>query len=969
MELSERQSRLEQYFRILIGAYVIVLVLAVYPYTDDPTGDIKRAINGVAGFGLAGAWVLIAWWNRLLIRTPRIFPWLVAAFLSLYVIAALGSEARWVGLVETSNFASLAALYWVTSQAFRTTRQIQRLLLVLVGAVVLAALYGFTQKLGFDPFPWADRNSDVYTNIPATYGNPNFAAHVLILTIIVALYLLVSGFHWLPGLIALAIMVQHFYFTSQRAGMIALAAAAAVVLVAWLAGKRGKRPFAGAAISLAIIATAGIVGSCGAMAWSKWHGGTPIPLEPSLVIRYQSYISAPNMLSEHPLLGFGPGVYGRAYPAYWTQFEQEWFAQELRMNAHVHNDLMEIALDAGLPAAGMYLTMLVLGMCYGLMLAFLPGLREHRRMGYMFAAFFAAFFVDGLFGFNLRVPVSAALFFLMMGLLDGIWASELPDPAVRLGRPFPRLRGATLAGAAALIAVGLFFLALPVLEFLASYNLHNGLRAQAIKNYPLSRAYFTRGEELAPWRSEFARRLGQVSMQEMNLDQAVAQFDRSLRLNPHYVLTHLPMAEAKMLQAQRTVQENKDNIPKALESLKHAEEHLQQLLDICPMFPQAHNLIGKIAYISAMYLAGANQPEQKDQMLSEWQTAEKHLMEALKYELDNKSELYRTLAKVRIALQNPAGAEQALARAIQIAPEDPENGPLFLDFALHHKRYDRFRNALYAQIHLLKSQEKPNLDVLSSSFLLLANVLENGYQDLPGADQAYLSAVDANPLRPEVWTNFARYAYDKNRKDSLFVGIAQSCGQLQVKNQPPLAHVAAVNVVLQQGPPALEKATTLLLSHVRAYRPTTALSTAQTFSWAAKILLEQAAQAAPETPGLCIANFNLAVTLVGLEELESAQKLFAQAQSCLPEEQQPFLAIHWADTFVRQNRTTDALDLLRQTVAKYPTNLDAHWALARTLVKAGQIGEAKEQYQQLLQMPDLAPEGRAMLEKELSMLG
>jgi tetratricopeptide (TPR) repeat protein len=775
------------------------------------------------------------------------------------------------------------------------------------------------------------------------------------------LYLLTSGLNWVWGLVGLAIMIQHFYFTGQRAGMIALAAAAALVIVGWLAGRRVKSPLKGVVVSLAIVAVAGVAGSGGAMVWSKWHGGTPVPLEPSLVIRYQSYISAPNMLFDHPVLGRGPGVYGLAYPEYWTQFEQEWFAQELRMNAHVHNDLMEVAIDGGLLAAGLYLTMLVLGMGCGLMLAFAPGPPERRRLGYAFAALFAAFLVDGLFGFNLRVPVSAGILFVTMGLLEGVWGGSAPGPGV----PFRSPRGIRLVAWGAACAAMIFFLALGTQVFAAQYLLYTGMRAQAQNDAVEARSHYERGERMAPWESVFARRLGQLSLAEMDTKRAVAEFDRSIRINPYYILARLPMAQARMLEAQELVQEGTERIPEALQHLDDASNQLDQVLKICPMYPAAHRLLGKIAYISALYLDSVKPPEQQDRITQYWRTAEEHLLFALKYELEKKSELYRTLAKVRIALGNVTGAEQALSQAIQANPGDLDTGPVFLEFAQHHKRYNRFRNALYAQIHSLKEAEEPDLDALATVHLLLANVLENGYDDLEGADAAYLAAVDFGPIRPEVWSNFARYAYGRERLDPLRVAVAQSCGKLEVSNQRPLAHVAAVNEVLQRGPAALENATTLLLSHVRAYQPMGNLTAPQTFAWSAKMLLDAALQAPEDTPGICTACLNLGITLAGLDELDRAQQLFARVKTCLPEDQQPFLAIHWADSLVRQNRMSDALDMLRQAVGQYPANLDVHWALARTYVKTGMIGEAREEYEELLAMPDLDAQGRTMLEQEL----
>ena len=87
---------------------------------------------------------------------------------------------------------------------------------------------------------------------------------------------------------------------------------------------------------------------------------------------------------------------------------------------------------------GATLAILVLGMCYGLLMAF-QGHPERRRLGYAVAGLFCAFLEDGLFGFNLRVPVSAGILFLMMGLLDGLW-SPPPDAVAPRRNGYPGRR-------------------------------------------------------------------------------------------------------------------------------------------------------------------------------------------------------------------------------------------------------------------------------------------------------------------------------------------------------------------------------------------------------------------------------------------------------------------------------------------------------------------------------------------------
>ncbi len=963
------QERIERYLRIAVAVYMVLLVLAMYPATVDPTGDIKRLITALAAFGLMAWWALAVGWYGIPVRRPRLFFEVLVCFLGLYVLSTIRSEFRWFSLLDTGGFISLFALYILASQVYHTPAQVLRLFWVMCGAVGCSSLYGMLQKAGVDPFPWADRTSDVYMNLPATFGNPNFAAHMLILTIILGILLLTlwrgSGEELAPSvgrrraglLLALALIalfLVHMRFTGQRAGIIALAAALLLMVVAWIIGRRFRKPLTGAVVSLALVAALGFAGMGGAMAVSKMKGGIAFPMDTSLLIRYQSYVSAADMLFDRPVLGHGPGVYAITYSKYWTPFEKDWFAQELRVNNHVHNDVIEIGIDAGLLAAGLYVSLLALGMGYGLLMAFSAASPVRRRMGYAYAALFLAFLVDGLFGFNLRVPVSAVALFLLLGTFEGIWT--VTDPQAQK-RSVGVVRWA-------FVTVLLLAAVLSGRTFASQYYLQQGSRALAMKEYAKAKELFTRGQHMTPWDWQFERRLGLTCLAELDPQGAVEHFDRSLAINPNYIMTRLPMGHAKLMIAQRIMQTDNTNVAEALKTLDEATDHLNAMLAVCPAFADAHELLGRIASFSAAFVGLSNTPESAARAQQYWKVAEDHLQKAIRFSIQKKAEYYRMLAKVRMALDNTDGAEQALVHAVEADATDTETWPLFLEFANKHKRYDRARNALVAQLRRLNDMEKPDKNALGTVYLCLANVLENGFNDQEGVEKAYWGALENSPLRPEVWTNLARYAQDKNRGDFLKTSVAQTCGRLAVTDQKPLAYVAAVNGVLQKGAPELEHASAVVLSHIRAHKPTDPLSVEQAYGWAARLLLE-VLQASPDAEVGCGAYLNLGISFAGLERLDLADQLFVKTKSCIDPEREAFLALHWADTMVRQNRFEEAIALLREARDKHPDNLDGRWALARTLAKNGRIEEARVEYTALLQESALAPEGRSMLEREM----
>jgi O-antigen ligase len=320
-------ERIDRYLRASIEAFLFVLVVAMFPFTMDPTGDIKFALCGWASLLLLLGWVFSVWRTGRAFRRPQVFLEILVLFLILGVVSSFcGAHVR-NSLAEMGRFWSVFILYLVASQVYRTNGQVRRLMLVVCAAVALSSIYAlFIQRLGFDPFPWRDRTSDEYVNLPATFGNPNFAAHTLILAIIMALYLAADlRMVWALGF-ALLFLV-HLYFTHQRAGVLALAAAALLVAVGLLMRKllrsRAKpmlRPIGAAITTLAVVGVLGVMGLGLAMGVSQLRHGSPYPLDLSLLIRYKSYCSAANMILTRPILGYGPANYKIEYPRFWTPY-------------------------------------------------------------------------------------------------------------------------------------------------------------------------------------------------------------------------------------------------------------------------------------------------------------------------------------------------------------------------------------------------------------------------------------------------------------------------------------------------------------------------------------------------------------------------------------------------------------------------------------------------------------------------
>lgn len=938
-------------------------MLAVTLSTPDPASDVKRLLLAWIATALGLGWVGIGWWFKVPFRRPQLFFYLLLGLVTLYAIALIPSEFPWAGVLSVSRRVLLLTLYLVASQVFLKESQLRTFFLWSCLGMMAAAVYAFMQATGFDPIPWGDKDSDVYKNLPATFGHPNFVAHALMFTIPFAVYLAVSG-QRLAWLMAGAFVV-YLMATGQRAGWIGLTGALTLIVMADLLGRRFKTPLAGALATLAGTAVAGVMGLVAVVGWTVLRSGLAFPIDNSLLLRYQSYVSAGRMFFERPLLGHGPGVYGIKNPIYWTRFEQEWFAQERLMNQRVHNDLIEFGIEAGLFSSGLYLALLVTGVVFGLVLAFRASEVQQRRLGYLFAAVFAAFAIDGLFGFNSYVPVSAALFFVMMGMLDAQFRPVAGAGAARWGRPIQL----------ALVLLLPVLCLLESLNFSAQQDKKSGMNAQAAGQYELAERYLERGHGKAPWDWNFYRQIGHSKAARNDYDGAIAAYESLLAENPYYLLTRLPLAHAKMRRAQLFLRDHPDKRAEALAQLDSGAKDLEQALVICPMLPEAHQLLGQIASISAIVVQQEEGEKKSDRAQAYWKTAETHLEEAVKYKLEDIGEIYRSLSQVRVALNDLSGAEQALTEAVRRDPYDMKLWPPFLEFVLKFARFDQARNVLSAQIRELEGTEPRNDEetakrdtALTTARLFLANILENGYNDFDGALAAYKQASMAQPERAEVWTNFARFAFQRGYVEQLNAAVMQAVvdrGDTARATLP--GSVLALDFYLRNGDAGLLDASSVLVAAARSYQPGEfGLDVTGALGWAVDFL-QDAAQKLPVSEN-CLTVFNIGVCRNALKQYERALGLLQVVDDCIPQEQAAPYALHYADTLAALKQYEEALLVLEKAVNVFPQDLELRWAMARNLIRVNQVERAKTVYDQLLAESGLDFQGRRMLEAERAQL-
>lgn len=929
-------------FRKAIGVFVVLLVLAMFPFSEDPTGDIKYLIASWGSALLLASWLFGVARYGWPVRRPTIFLEVLFLFLVLHGAASLLSSFPLNSLAELGKLWYWFVLYLVASQVYTNEHQIRRLMLAVCGAVAAASFYGLIiQQFGYDTFPWSDVTGDVYTNLPATFGNPNFAAHTLILAVIMAVYL-ASERRMVACLGFAGLFLVHLRFTGQRAGWIALAAAILLLVVHAGVRRRIQRPVRAAVAATLITGLLGLLGFAAAMGLSQVKTGSAYPLDLSLLIRYKSYTSAAAMILRHPVLGWGTGNYRIEYPPFWTPYEQRWFGEEQRLNAHVHNDLLEFAADAGLPAAGLYLAFLVLGIGYGLYMAATFKDPLKRRLGMAFAAVFTAFLVDGLFGFNVQVPVSAALLFLMAGAMEGFWNTHAPASAAP--RRLPKVLHERWKLAA--LAVSILYAGVQTGSFTAQIFYQDALGLTAAEQYERADTALKWAERLAPWQARYARQRGVVAMAQRDWNAAIGHFNRALRRNPNYIMTLVVLSRAQMSLALIDAAHKPAPDDASLAALDKAEETARQALKLCPMLPHTEEVLGRIASSRAIFLS-AMPGAGEDRVRQEWRNAENHLLRAVQYGARNSSETYRQLAQVRMALHDDEGAERAIVRATQADPADDANWPVFYGFACNAKRYDRFSKALDWRIARLAEKDPPDNANLATAYLWKASIAYDVRKDPDAAEQAYRNAVTTLPGRADSWSAYARFAEMAQRRDSFKQFLIDSAANMAANNGKSLPHVAALAKVWREGSGALVDASVSLLNIVQGKVTVPGYTAAGLdMRWAILMLLEEIRSHPPQSnEDAGIALLHLGMVCAAIQAPDLADQFFPAAMPWLPVDLQPVCAQHWADVLLVLGRPIEAAALLQDASGRFPQDMDVKLAFARSLVKVNRLEEARAQYE------------------------
>ena len=599
---ADRDEPCRLILRAAAALWVCALVLALSPMTLDPASPPKIMLTAVFG----AVFVLAAGFSRPRAAGTPPFVMLTWAWVAWQAVCALRSPFPENALFSLHFPVFLALTATGAAWCMRTPRQFFRWTSFFLAAMTAAAGYALAQRLGYDPFPWSNREVAEYRLLPATFGNPNIAGHALALGIAAAAVMVTRN---RLALIPLAVLLLHLHATRMRGGPLALAAAAVLFVSFHLVGRRVKAPAARAAASLLLAALVLSAGAGLLMARNHARERLWFPSDGSMVLRYNGWFGAVEMFRDHPVTGVGPGNYALANAEYWTPFEQRWFALKGMKNAHAHNEYLEAAAETGLPGLFLFLCLIAWPLVAGLRLAARGPTPDHRRAGWATALTACVAAVDSLFGFNLHTPVAAGFLFFLFGALSGVLSDPVRPTPQREPVPLAR-RGFRVSGAAAL---ALLVLAAGVLQYrlesraLWASGLLEWVRAQGGSvslddpTVLAARARLRETRRAFPWEGRFALVEGRLLLAAGAPSAAVGVFGAASRCTPNDPAVWTSLADALVTLAGGNEADRGFLVRRAAETARRA-------LTLCSVHGPPHETLARVCAVSASL---ADSPEER----------------------------------------------------------------------------------------------------------------------------------------------------------------------------------------------------------------------------------------------------------------------------------------------------------------------------------------------------------------------
>ncbi|MHB8841552.1 MAG: O-antigen ligase family protein [Candidatus Aquicultor sp.] len=381
----EKNTFLDDLPVLILSLVLTLLPIIMFPYSEDMYALPKVTFLYVATLLLAIVFITLSIRNGEFVirRTPLDIPVLlivIYATISLLLsdgplLGLIGKYKRYEGLPSLICF---ALIYFFTVQSIKGEKNLERMVKIMAAGFALVSFYGFLQLFGLD-FPTV---LHFEARVQSSFGNPILFGSYLVI-MLPLLFILARNsdeqrwrlFSW--SLIAIGSI--NLIYTESRGAWLGMVAVVMAIVIksrkqSGVKNKRTKKArrktqtsksltsknrFAVVVVTITVCIV--VIGSL--FAAPNSHLGQRLVStfafsEGSAATRLEIWKASFKMVSDKPLFGYGLEQMGYWFPLYKT-------AQHVSLAPNgiadrTHNDLLQAAVDMGLPGLLLYMWMFVI---------------------------------------------------------------------------------------------------------------------------------------------------------------------------------------------------------------------------------------------------------------------------------------------------------------------------------------------------------------------------------------------------------------------------------------------------------------------------------------------------------------------------------------------------------------------------------------------------------------------------------
>lgn len=353
--------KLRRAIHFFIPFLYLLISSSFYLRTYD-SAQVKITLLQMGGFTLLTIWLslLILEGKKAFMKDDFIFLSPFIAYLLYMIFSFINVPYKEWALDDFIRYILYSSISLIVIREF-DVKSIERLTKFLIASAWIAALYGLVQWIdvtffpkdkfpqnGFDPFLW---RAAFANRIFSTYGNPNFFANFMVLTLPIIITRFIKT-RFLPHLVLAALNIFCIINTYTKGAWIGFSISTLLFigLYVYYFTNIPKKELHKIFLVLFLV---GIIITIWVVKYAFEKSLTSVPF------RVATWLSTWEMIETHPMIGSGVGSFRPLYPAYRRPIIFHLEGKHNTETDHAENEHLEQLLDNGIIGAGIFYWIIV----------------------------------------------------------------------------------------------------------------------------------------------------------------------------------------------------------------------------------------------------------------------------------------------------------------------------------------------------------------------------------------------------------------------------------------------------------------------------------------------------------------------------------------------------------------------------------------------------------------------------------